>query len=76
MKTEYAVRYYVDEDGGWNAEVPDLPGCFTCGDTEEEVRANVREAIEAMLESYRKHGQAVPEARTRAVEIVSVDIPA
>jgi len=37
------------EEGGFWAEVPALPGCFSQGETIEEVRANIREAIEGWL---------------------------
>jgi predicted RNase H-like HicB family nuclease len=37
------------EEGGYWAEVPDLPGCATQGDTIEELLANVREAVEGWL---------------------------
>ena len=37
------------EEGGYWAEVPALPGCFTQGDTMDEVTANIREAVEGWL---------------------------
>ena len=37
------------EAGGFSAEVPALPGCFTQGETIDEVRANLREAAEGWL---------------------------
>jgi predicted RNase H-like HicB family nuclease len=43
------VLIHTAEEGGFWAEVPALPGCVTQGETEEEVRANVREAIEGWL---------------------------
>jgi predicted RNase H-like HicB family nuclease len=42
------VSHAADEGGFW-AEVPALPGCVSQGETVEEVRANVREAIEGWL---------------------------
>ena len=36
-------------EGGFWAEVPELPGCMTQGETEEELRQNVRDAIESWL---------------------------
>lgn len=39
------------EEGGYWAEVPSLPGCFTQGDTHEEIQANLREAVELWLEA-------------------------
>lgn len=35
---------HSDESGGYWAEVPSLPGCFTQGDTLEELKANIQEA--------------------------------
>jgi predicted RNase H-like HicB family nuclease len=37
------------EEGGFWAEVPSLPGCVSQGETLEELRANIREAIEGWL---------------------------
>ena len=40
-----------EEDGGFTAYVPALPGCFSEGDTEEEALRNIREAISLHLEA-------------------------
>lgn len=45
-----AVIHKAEEGGFW-AEVPALPGCSTQGETEEEVRANLQEAIALWLEA-------------------------
>ena len=37
------------EDNGYWAEVPALKGCYTQGDTVEEVKSNIKEAITAWL---------------------------
>ena len=37
---------HEEPDGGYSAEVPALPGCYTDGDTLDEVKANLREAIQ------------------------------
>lgn len=44
-----AVIHPEPKAGGYSAEVPALPGCFTQGETLEEVEANLREAIEGWL---------------------------
>ena len=38
------------EDGGYWVEFPDLPGCFSEGDTVKEVLANAKESMELYLE--------------------------
>jgi len=37
------------EEGGFWAEVPSIPGCATQGETMDELRSNLREAIEGCL---------------------------
>ena len=37
------------EEGGFWAEVPALPGCVTQGETIDDVKLNLREAIEGWL---------------------------
>ena len=44
-----ALVYAESEAGGYSAEIPALPGCYTQGETLEEVRANLREAAEGWL---------------------------
>jgi predicted RNase H-like HicB family nuclease len=39
------------EEGGYWAEVPALPGCVSQGETMDELRANLKEAIEGWLEA-------------------------
>lgn len=38
------------ETGDWAAWCPELPGCASAGETEQEALANIREAIELYLE--------------------------
>jgi predicted RNase H-like HicB family nuclease len=52
-----ALIYPEPEAGGYSAEVPALPGCYTQGETLEEVQANLREAAEGWLDSA--HDEAV-----------------
>ena len=36
-------------DGGWVAECPELPGCFSQGDTREEALSNLSDAIAGVI---------------------------
>jgi len=56
----FRVLIEIDEDGVYVAKVPDLPGCATEGKTKRELISNVKEAIQAYLESLKKHGQPIP----------------
>lgn len=42
---KYAVIVHEEPEGGYWAEVPALPGCYSQGDTLSELMDNVREAI-------------------------------
>jgi predicted RNase H-like HicB family nuclease len=57
------MRYAVVIEKGernYSAYVPDLPGCVSAGDTLEEVKAEIREAIEFHLEGMREDGAPIP----------------
>lgn len=43
------VIVHEAEEGGFWAEVPSLPGCFTQAETLEDLRARAKESIEAYL---------------------------
>ena len=61
-------RYAVVIEQGptsYGAYVPDLPGCVAVAETEEEVKALIREAIEFHLEGLRDAGEPVPEPTSR-----------
>ena len=46
----YRALVHPEEEGGYWAEIPDLPGCFTQGDTLDEIYHNLAEAIAAHLD--------------------------
>lgn len=63
------MRYPVlIEVGGastaWGVVVPDLPGCFSAGDTQEEAIANTAVAIRTWIEVAQEAGQAIPAPST------------
>ena len=51
MEKKFEVLFERDEDGGFVASVPALPGCYSQGDTLKETKENIREAIELYLET-------------------------
>lgn len=56
----YAITLYEDDDGGYVAEVKDLPGCITQGDSLEEARRMLDEARELWLETAYELGRPIP----------------
>lgn len=57
---DYVVVIEKAGDGSYSAYVPDLPGCVSCGDTLEEVRKLINEAVNLHIDSLRRHGEPVP----------------
>jgi predicted RNase H-like HicB family nuclease len=49
VMTFRVVLEFDPEAKSYSAVCPELPGCASAGDTEEEARANIREAIELYL---------------------------
>jgi len=54
---------------GYSAYVPDLPGCIAAGSSVDEVRSNIRKAVDIHLRSMREDGDPIPEPST-AVDYV------
>jgi predicted RNase H-like HicB family nuclease len=54
----FAVVNHEDPEGGFWAEVPALPGCYSQGETIDELTNNIREAIAGVLEVMREQGRS------------------
>ena len=55
----FLVRIY-HYGNSYSAMVPDLPGCVAAGDSVEEVRELIAEAIGLHLDLMRKSGEKIP----------------
>ena len=53
-----------DSKQAYGVVVPDLPGCFSAGDTLDEAFENAKEAIEGWVEYALDHEQEVPQPST------------
>lgn len=70
-------RYMVVIEEGetsFGAYVPDLPGCVAVGETEEEVKHLIQEAIEFHLEDLQESGVSIPKPSSKSeyVEVLAV----
>jgi predicted RNase H-like HicB family nuclease len=70
---KYAIVIEKAPSSNYSAFVPDLPACISTGGTLEEVKRNIREAIEFHLEGMREDGEPIPEPTT---EVDYVEAPA
>lgn len=57
---EYDVIFEAQEEGGFTAYVPDLPGCISEGETLEEATAMIRDAMAGYLASLADRGYEPP----------------
>ncbi len=73
----YVVQVEIGEkpsECAYSALVPDLPGCFTTGETLDELQQNLKEAVEGWLEVARAQGWDVPPAPTGF--LLQIEVPA
>ena len=61
---EYQLKIHKEGKSYWG-EFPDLPGCFTQGETKQELLLNAREALSLHLEEARDPKWDVPKPKKR-----------
>ena len=75
--TDTVLKYYAifeeAEEGGFTVTVPSLPGCISEGDTFEEAKINITEAITAYLESMAQ--DEIPVKGNSSTFIGSIEVP-
>ena len=64
LDLKYPVLLYPAEEGGYVAEIEELSGCFTQGETLQEVMENIEDAKRAWIEAAYEMGQDIPLPRT------------
>jgi predicted RNase H-like HicB family nuclease len=57
----FLIEIEQEEDGRWIAEVPDLPGVMTYGQTREDAIARVQALALRVLAERLEHGEAAPD---------------
>lgn len=61
---DYSVklsRLSEEDGGGWLAEIPELEGCKSDGETPEEALNNIRDALEGWLEVAKEDNKPIPD---------------
>ena len=65
---KYAIEiFYSEDDEGYIAVVPELPGCSAFGETEERALQEIKTAIDLWLSTARELGREIPAPRGREV---------
>lgn len=62
--SKYAIEiFYSEEDEGYIAVVPELPGCSAFGETQEQALAEIKVAIDLWIETATKESRSIPKPR-------------
>lgn len=69
MRMPYHRLIHAKPVEGYLAEVLELGGCFTAGETPEEALANLEEAMAGWFESCLLDGQVIPEPAKDPIRI-------
>jgi len=70
MASKRQVLLRPGEDGWWVVTCPSLPGCVSQGKSKPEAIKNIKEAIQAYIESLEQLGEPVPEDSLKADLVV------
>lgn len=73
MTKRYLVVYAKGLDTGFSGFVPDVPGCISAGDTLDEMRAMLTEALTFHLQGTAEDGDLIPEPHTTQVDFKDDD---
>jgi len=69
----YRVSVVVEKDSdGYRAFCPELQGCQSQGDTEDEVLENIRDAIRLHIQDRLDNGEEIP--RFESISLTSLDV--
>ena len=76
LKRRFTIVIEASEEGGYHAWCPSLQGCHSQGDTLEEAKVNIIEAIQCHIESLLKEGNRPPEKPEEFEGSVEVSVSA
>jgi predicted RNase H-like HicB family nuclease len=65
---KFTIVIHEEPSGGYWGEVPSLPGCYSQGETVDELLINLREAIAGVLEVMHEEGRS-PEPNVQVLEL-------
>jgi predicted RNase H-like HicB family nuclease len=73
MTKNYLVVFGKCTGSNFSGHAPDVPGCISAGDSLEEMRSMMREALEFHFEGLVAEGESIPEPKTQNVEFKPED---
>jgi predicted RNase H-like HicB family nuclease len=70
----FVLALHTDDNVKYGVTVPDLPGCFSAGDTFDESVEAAIEAIEAHVETLIEDGGQLPDPKSLAIHKANPDL--
>ena len=71
----YKFSVVIERDmDGYFALCPELQGCYTQGDTYEEVLENIKDAIRLHIEDKNESGEDIPQAESISLTVMEVAV--
>jgi len=75
MKKKFRLSVIVEKDkDGYFALTPELQGCYSQGDTYEEVMENIKDTIRLHLEDRLESEESIPEIESISLTSLEVDV--
>ena len=68
----YPAHIWKEDNDTWSVEFPDLPGCFSSGESLAEAKEKAEEALNSYLESLDSRSLVIPEPQIRGGDFYSI----
>ena len=72
--TRVISRLSEEDGGGYLITFPDLPGCMSDGETEEEALENGKDAFLSWVSASVDMGKKIPKPKAKPVDFVEADV--
>lgn len=71
----YKFSVVIEKDSeGYFAFCPELQGCYTQGDTYEEVLGNIKDAIRLHIEDRIESGEEIPQTESVSLTLMEIAV--
>lgn len=69
----FKVLFRPEPEGGYTASVPSMPGCISYGETLEEAKRMISDAIACYLKCMEEHGECCTDDSECVVDEIDIE---
>lgn len=73
-KIKFVILIEKDEDGKYIGTAPELEGCYSYGDTLDELMENIKEAILAHVQVIKTEKKELPQSRFSGIQEIEIEV--